>query len=214
MRPRRVIARLYDPLARRFGAARFRFRVSAGSKWDRQTDALVTFSAIEMHSAWVQFARSYFLSCAIGAMRANGQHVLHNLTMIKSADDALREAVYHMRPSIRGKARWKPRDEPNWMARRTLIELAKHFGFSHTIELSGALSLQTRVFDDLPPLRNFFAHRSRDTFAVALGVASAYQLAGLHPSRFVVSRAPGRPDVVGEEWLDDLLDTAAAICAA
>jgi len=195
---------LLDQLRRRFRQISARTLLIPTSRWSRRCEIDVAFGTIELHTMWSQFMRYYFLSSAIGARTSAGVRITHHLSTVRNAGDAINEAVYHMRPGIPRGRPWRPRDEPDWLRPHTAIELAKHFSFSHATRITAAFSHRTRVFEDLPSVRNFFAHRSRDTFRIAMRVKSFRGIKASSPSAAVISHAPNRPQPVLLDWMADL----------
>jgi hypothetical protein len=77
---------------------------------------------------------------------------------------------------------------------------------SHYAEVEAALGISTRVFEDLPTFRNFYAHRNEDSARKAVELARRYYLiTGFrHPTQVLAQPAYRRPQALILDWLDDL----------
>lgn len=118
-----------------------------------------------------------------------------------------------IRPWRKAGSTWRRRDEPPWPDPHMLITLVNHLSFSNLPELLGSLSLSTRVFQDLPPTRTFFAHRNQSSFAAVTSLANSYGVTGRkRPSDFLMTRLPGRPQTILEDWIDDISTTVELLC--
>jgi hypothetical protein len=123
-------------------------------------------------------------------------------------------AMQHLKPKLAGKGPpWNRREEPTWHERQTLLKLSSILGASNDSQIQAALSYKTWVFADLPVFRNFFAHRNDETAKRARALASHYTVSSqLRPSEILCSVAPGRPQRVLADWLDDLRNVVDLLC--
>jgi hypothetical protein len=81
-------------------------------------------------------------------------------------------------------------------------------------QVQAALSLQTRVFFDLPSFRNFYAHRNRESAESAILLAKRnYLIAGPnHPSDVLAEPARNRPQALILDWIDDMSAIVELLC--
>lgn len=178
-----------------------------------EKDRVVAFAAIEALNLWDSFARSYYLSCVFGAKLRSGSAVRLSLAGLRTADAAVRSAMASAgrRAPIGGLIR--RRDEPSWHDVQLLLKLFQYVGASHLAQLQSALSYPTDVFRFLPTVRNFFAHRNRDT---AHKVRDAAPLLGVlgpsKPSDIVCSWRANRPQNILADWLDDMRTVILLMC--
>jgi hypothetical protein len=104
--------------------------------------------------------------------------------------------------------------EPTWHDPTTLSQLSRQLALSIDAQVQGALSLPTRVFQHLPTVRNFYAHRNEDTSERLARVARAL---GLRPrsraTELMLSFAPARPQNVLADWIDEVRVVAETLCA-
>jgi hypothetical protein len=180
---------------------------------DRPADRLVTYVVIEALNTWASFARAYYLSCCIGrARRENGVRVTLAGATLATSLDALFWACRIMRgakkpPSDR-------RQEPAWHDPNTILRTFAVLNPSNLSEVRAAFSFSTNVFDHLPTIRNFFAHRNGETM---LKVRNVARNLAINPNQraceIVCSTMTGRPQNILTDWLDDLTVVAKLLCA-
>src|SRR5437867_3861633 len=88
---------------------------SAGS-WDRLSEDVVSYVAIEAQNTWANFARAYYFSCFIGMRLTSGVRVRTNpLFTASTISDAQGYAINRWRRNKKrpdGAGRWDARDEP------------------------------------------------------------------------------------------------------
>jgi len=192
---------------RRLAYAAMTFATARTSIPAMRDERRVAYAVIELQNTWCEFARCLFLTYALGGREPNGSWVNHRLGGINRVGDAIEEASCFFNPKLRGARLIRRRDEPHWHPRTTLTRLVAHFGFSNAPDILTGLSVQTRLFDDLPPLRNFYSHKSGDSSRVARELARFYQVrTPRHPTDLVLSVEPGRPQSIGEDWVSELRD--------
>ena len=110
-------------------------------------------------------------------------------------------------------SKWRRRDEPAWHDPHTLLTLAQHLNMSNVNQIAGAFSIETRVFQDLPLVRNYFGHRNQYTEKSALDLAVKYGITTpKRASDLLTSHARNRPRTIIEEWIDDLDIVAEFLC--
>lgn len=182
-------------------------RTTSRSEHERR----IAYAIIELQNTWCEFARALFLSCAIGGREPNGATVTHRFTSIKTAEDAIAEAVCFFRPWMKGK-KLSRRDEPVWHQSITLTRLATHFDFSNRAAILAGLSVSTTFFDDVPPVRNFYAHKNAGTAETVRRIAHRRGIVRLrHPSVLVTAVRRGRPQSIGEDWVSDAISIVEAL---
>jgi hypothetical protein len=185
---------------------------------DRTHDRAATFISLEISNLWQSFAREYYLSCAVrSALTSSGQPVKMSSAAFLDDEDALFFAIQKVAPMnlryVRRGRRIPRRFEPNWADPATLVRLALFAGFSNHSTILSATSFATTVFRDLPTIRNFYAHRSRETAVKVRNVSRQhYGFPIHHPNELVMLRWAGRSQNVLSEWADDLADICSAIC--
>ena len=180
-----------------------------------QQDMSVSHVTINLLNTWSNFVRAYYLSCALSTKSSKGVKI-SAAVRITSVNDAIGKAVTKYRPTAKAKSSgaWDRREEPTWHDTNTLLSMATEIGMSNAAQVAAALSLGSRVFSDLPTVRNYFAHRNESTFNAAIGIASFYGIAkrGEQPSTILRKRPLGRPQALLSEWIDDIHATIEMLC--
>ena len=212
MRPVQMTAKLREPALRRVGRTRMMLEQER-RRYTSHDERRVAYAVIELQNTWCEFARALFLSYALRAKDPRGRRVTHRCRGIRTVDSAIREAVACVRPKRKVANmpvhRWQ---EPRWQDPRTLTRLVGCFVFSNATEIIAGLSVSTRVFEDLPAVRNFYAHKNQDTRTKACERAAQYGLAvPRHPTDLVLSVVPQRPQGVGEDWASDVYNIIDAL---
>jgi hypothetical protein len=189
-----------------------RIRSVAGPAVHKDRDVIVAYVVIEALNAWSLFSRSFYLSCAVGALTERKRVVA-----TRPAVDPLGAAI----TCINGRARpnalgvWHRRDEPAWHDPNVLMRVCGNLGCSIQVQIGQAFSLNQNVFNDLPVFRNFFAHRNGQTSEAARNIAPRYTLpTSLTPTELLLSVSPGATESLILEWLTEMLITAEFLCKA
>lgn len=175
--------------------------------------------AIECVSSWALFAREYYLSCAmLSPTLRNGQRVIYPGPPITDERSALIIAIQATKNpgfSPGSSVKIKPRDEPDWLSKGTLSKISTHLSFSHDVRVTNALSIQASFFPHAISVRNFFAHRAKESADKVRGIAKqSYQSHKLaHPVGLINVVLPGRTDTLLNEWLAEVRLIARALCA-
>ena len=220
MTPRRRAEHLERSALRNFERLiRLSTMASAGS-WDRVSEDIVSYVAIEAQNTWGNFVRAYVLSCWRGVRLRSGAQVGIAPTFPPRTENEFlgwainryRKPKNKVRPGPKGE--YPSRDEPAWFKLQTLLDLVSDMGCSNEAEIRIAVSSKPTVFGQLPTFRNFFAHRNRFTQTDAVTAASSLGLpSGLGPASALVYRPPTRSVSTLDEWLLDLQEAVKALCA-
>jgi hypothetical protein len=183
-----------------------------------RVNRLVSYVVIDSVGSWALFAREYYLSCALLGPRLRSKaRVTYGLAPIAGERDAIIQAIRATKnPSFAPAAsvKIKPRDEPDWLAKNTLSKISTVLSFSHDARITAALSQPTTFFSQAITVRNFFAHRSKES-ADKIRTLSLHQYLYphlRHPTEFVNGILPSRTDTILNEWLADLKDISRALC--
>ncbi|HLG89222.1 MAG TPA: hypothetical protein VKZ79_18735 [Alphaproteobacteria bacterium] len=178
-------------------------------------DRAIAFIAIESGSAWSGFVREFYLSCAFLCPKTiSGSHVTHTKPNITNERQALIHSIGELKGKRHGSAQIYPRDEPAWHEKRVLPQLSASLSLSNSASIINGLSYQTDFFDNLPTVRNFYAHRSLYTAAKIFALAKRkYGYVGLsHPNELVNTIQLGRPQTLLQEWLTDMKEISIILC--
>lgn len=178
-------------------------------------DRAVAFVTIEAQSAWSGFAREFYLSCAfLHPKTIGGKHVSHSDPTIVNERLALLHSIHVLKGKNLTTPKIAPREEPSWHEKRTLPKLANSLSFSNDPAVLTGLSYPTTFFDELPTVRNFYAHRSFGTVDKVFGLATRkYRSITInHPNELINVIFAGRAQTLLQEWLTDMKQIGFAIC--
>lgn len=143
--------------------ARLRARAVLGvANSNSARDRDMAHVVLEAQNLWANFTRSYLISCIYNPRRCAGGRVTHANGTIQTPGDVL-YAANKLAKGPHAPAPATRRDEPAWYDTALFGKTCQELQCSHLAEVQAALSLQTRVFYDLPSFRNFYAHRNGDS---------------------------------------------------
>ena len=180
-----------------------------------EKDRLAAWVVIEARNLWAEFLRAYYLSGAIRTHAASGMPVFFTTISFPDAGAALIFSAQLKNKKFTKRA-VRRRDEPPWHVSRDYLSLCRKVGFSNLTQILSAFSYQTDFFEQLTPVRNFYAHRCDETFrragqvGIRLGLSSKPDL---RPTEMMCSKLPGRPQSVVSDWLDDIENVIGLLCA-
>ncbi len=212
MRRCKRLGRLRGTLNRRLARLERRIKTVIGAGGNNDLDVVVAYVTIEALNAWALFSRSFYMSCALGALTERKKVIT-----IAPTADPLGAAITCINSRIRSNAQgaWHRRDEPAWHDPNVLMRVCKNLQCSIEAQIGQAFSLSQNVFNDLPVFRNFFAHRNEQTLGAAKNIAPRYTLpTHLAPTEFLISVSPGGTQTVILEWLTEMVITAEFLCKA
>jgi hypothetical protein len=189
------------------------------SSYDVKKGVYVGHVVIEAANAWSLFARCAFVSSALGARTASGNRVTSSHGSWSSEVEIIVDATLIAKPWLGNSGRPSSiprRDEPAWHDANLLQTIWTGMHLSNAVLISQALSLNATFHIDLPPTRNYFAHKNKDTAATVVNIARRYGISPIIPftgrrravADLVMSAPAGRPQSVIEDWLDELETTA------
>ena len=176
-----------------------------------EADRTASFVCLEALNIWAEFTRTYFVCALANSVTSSGSIVATSFPRGISIESALRNIpiVLNRVPS----GRLSRRDEPTWHSRRNFLRIAQLVGLTNLGQVQAALSLPSRVIDDLPTVRNFFAHRNQETATKVFRLSRRYGIARVnHPTELVRSVVPGRPATIIEDWLAELDHVVKNMC--
>lgn len=168
---------------------------------------------IETHNTWCNFSRSYLMSYLAAPRRRRGDRVRFGNLSANSPGNLLHIAAKACRGPL-ANAPVDRRDEPAWHDIGNFLRICNALAPSNLSEIQAALSMQTRVFADLPAFRNFYAHRNEESAAKAVGLARRqYLITGVrHPTEVLMKPAPARTQPILLDWLDEMQIVVTFLC--
>ena len=206
MRECRSLVRLSDQGRSRLRKLRGRALVlSRESFGAANREELAGHIVIELQNLWSNYVRSYLLSLLLSPLRKNGcRAVIQNLA-VTSPGTLLHSAAIAAR-GAHAAAPVSRRDEPSWHDVQVFMRTCHRIDPSNREQIFSALAIETRVLQDLPVFRNFYAHRNEGSASRAVELAQkAYLIRGVrHPTLALIGHAPRRPQCVLLDWIDDV----------
>lgn len=205
MKPTRFLGKLEKSARKNF--QRLQRKITTVNQTNRE--AILSYVVIESLNSWRNFVRAFYLSCAFEAMTNGGARIRVSPGRV-SLSDALGKAIHCYKPNAlpNSRGQWDRRVEPNWHDTTTIIKICTNLGCSNLSMVNEAFSIGSRVFEDLPVFRNFYAHRNQQTEMAAKRLGPQYGISAiLSPSEILFSWPLGRPQPLILEWIDDLLIT-------
>ena len=178
-----------------------------------EQDHQLAYVVIETANLWSSFTRSYVLSCATNARRVCRKRVKIGNAAVATPADVLLIAARQ----ARGPAAPAPierRDEPAWHDPSLLLRTCREMACDHLPSIEAALSVRTSVFQHLPVLRNFYAHRNGESSKKALNVGLAYVVANKRtPTHMLLAPAKRRSQALILDWIDEIGVVMDLLCA-
>lgn len=182
---------------------------------------LAGYIAVDALSAWSSFSREYALSCLwLNAVSEACGPIQHS---DPDAHRSERDALISIIRLSRGKPGWTPDaartitplDEPPWRKAETLLLIAQRLAFSNLQQINLAFSIPGDALKSLPDVRNFYAHKGRDTFEVVKKLAREnYSVPTLNcATDLITTILPKRTDTLLNEWLHQLRNISRSLCA-
>ena len=121
---------------------------------------VISHVCINAQNTWAEFCRAYALSTVRAPIRRGGQAIVLGDRAIRTEADVVGAAIKRLKSHVCQRGNWTRRDEPPWHDPNTLLHTLEEMDASNVDDLRSAFSLGSRVFEDLPVFRNFYAHRS------------------------------------------------------
>lgn len=180
----------------------------------RSAKHAIAVTTIDLLNSWAGFAKFYALSCIMNPRRVGGGRVGVSVGGL-DFNGVIGVAVRHYKRGATPLAdgSWHRRDEPAWHDTAVLTNLCATLGCTHLSDIQAAVSLGSRVFEDLPVFRNFFAHRNRGTATAARLIAPHYSIPShRHPLSILATPPAGRPNALLVDWIDDVHVTIDLLC--
>ena len=186
---------------------------------DPETGRCCSYIVIEAMNCWVLFSRSLIVSSALGATTRSTGRVASLYGRRSTVDYVIVQAALAENPRLGVSglpARIDRRLEPVWHEPAVIIRLATALQLSNGSTITQALSVGATFMRDLPPVRNYFAHKNQDTAERVRRIGRQYGVSAYaggsgrmkKPGDVIMSSAPGRPQSLLADWLDELDTTA------
>lgn len=149
---------------------------------------------VRLHDAWARFCREIvILSAAGGIVTKNGTYLRPSLPAIAS-----RALVI---PCLLATYR-RRRYEPKWAVASECLDAAQRLRLANLATISAAIGASNSPADRIREVRNFYAHRTRETAARAM--AAGYFSRTSKPSVFELASFSAGGRTIIESWISDL----------
>ena len=192
---------------------------SAARRSDSSVDRLIAFVTIEALTTWSNFSREFYLSCALLSPKTiSGRRVSHTTSGISNERQALLRSIQVLKPNRYNEAarsvQIARRDEPTWHEKLSLPRMAQDLNLSNQAFIVAGLSYPTTFFNDLPVVRNFYAHRSYGSAQRVQELARRnYGIRNLlHPTTLLNHTLIGSTQTLILEWLGDMRAITDTLC--
>jgi hypothetical protein len=172
MRPHKSLLKLQKVAIKRLNYFEQLLSTVGSNNSFEQNETTLAYITIELLNTWVNFSRSFYLSCTIFPKTVSGNRITTTM-LLNSFNDAIGVAISqtNRRRSPNNQGIWHRKDEPTWHDPNVIIKICRYIGCSNIAEIESALSGGQTVFTNLPTFRNFFAHRNQQTELAAKTVA-------------------------------------------
>lgn len=181
----------------------------------KDTDRALAFIAIEALNVWTQFCRDFVIASAKGAITASGNPVSSLLPCARNTNQLLIELCRnHGRGRRNGRGAGRHRraatppsglNEPLWRDLGILTRCCTFLGLANVASVHLAASYSPLFVRELPKVRNYAAHRCKETADELKGILLNYGIAQ-RPQLSVVmqARGPTGSPTLASEWLAEI----------
>jgi hypothetical protein len=185
------------------------------SHHERETQ--VAYVAINLLNCWANFVRTYFISCAGGAISPSGTMISSDLYVPGVTFNALLgSAITHFRPNAtaRSDGSWDSRDEPTWHDSATIIALASKYHLTNKADISTAFTFGYTAHRNLVVFRNYYGHKNQSTMRKTQNLAITYSISSNQkPTEILLSSPASTSGSLLEVWKTELSDTIGFLCS-
>lgn len=174
------------------------FRRTAQSASSRQAQLACEMAVIRMHDAWARFCRELVINSALGNTRTTG-----GMLLVRSRPDILDRGsvIPVLLSSLR--SRW----EPKWAHAAASINAGRALNIQNIANVAAALGASNSPAEPVRKIRNFYAHRGKDTSNYAL---STGLFTGPQPRVFELNNFTTGGVTVIETWVREFDAVAVA----
>jgi hypothetical protein len=165
---------------------------------------LLAYVVMEAGTMWLEYSKAYYFCSAMKSKSAHGGRVVHR-RQLGSRDAALKFAISIARPDVKQTKNFTHRHHPEWRDPGVIRKLLDALGASNLAAWQLGMGVQSRVTRDLPTMRNFFAHKNRDSAERARELRRHYGVTqDVSPWELLAVVPPQSGQPLVREWLDDL----------
>lgn len=153
---------------------------------------------VRLHDAWFRACEELVMASACDEpFTANGRVVPRTVS-------ARSDVVPSLRSTFTGRSKRPSWWEPDWGSPLKLLDAAQRLHLPNYHSLSLGMTLTPNPTEDLRKLRNFFAHRNRDTAILVAGVSTSRGLPPRFTAEQLVSHRIPPGITIFEGWVREL----------
>ncbi len=174
-------------------------------------DRMASYATLHLDNVWSSFVRSYYLSWFLRAKTTSGVRISTAITQPKSHTDAVKTAMRFINGAGRPRV---GRQEPPWHERRVLVTLSTKCVASHNAQVMAAMSVPSTALEYLHSVRNFYAHRSKETADRLPAISRKLSLLPSRRATEIVLGVPlGGSGSVILDWIAEVRDVTLMLCS-
>ena len=214
MTPRKRLARLSKTGCKKIAKLQEKIIFSL-SLTPKEREPIIAYVVIESLNTWNNFLRALYLSLTVETKSAKRKKITIS-PAIPDFNTAIGIAINSnsIRPMLPpASGVWPRRSEPKWHDLNNFRRSCQAINCSYMVDIETALSIGTRAYDDLPTMRNYYAHRNEATGIKVRNLAQHYGISSSFSPTEILCSLPlnaGRPLIL--DILDDLYLSIEFLC--
>lgn len=153
---------------------------------------------VRLQDAWMRACKEVFMSSACDEPLTPSGQVVHRVVPSRA------QVLPALRSTFTGHSKKPLWWEPDWGNPRVFLDASSRLGLSNYATLSLGMSITPSPTDNVRKIRNFLAHRNRDTADLVAEVARFYLLAPESQAEQIITAFLPPGISIFESWVDDL----------
>jgi hypothetical protein len=171
---------------------------------DPRSRRTLAYIVLEAGTLWLEYSKAYYFCSAMHAVDRHGTPISHQQTFADEAA-AMSFAVSIARPDVSRTKNFTHSQHPEWRDPGVIRKLLDAMQASNLAAWQLGIGVQSRVTRDLPTMRNFFAHKNRESAGRAHALRRHYGVTqSLSPWELLAVVPPQSQQPLVREWMDDL----------
>jgi hypothetical protein len=182
---------------------------STTASFDPEVDRKIGYVLLEVHNLWASYWRQVYFSAVLLEARNRNDNRIFGRRLL-SERQAVVEAVRHVdarrAQRLARAARITHRDEPNWFDQSQCERIFRGLGFADQTDWIRLLAFDGQFASNAPTIRNFYAHKSRDTHDKLSTTRRNLGLSpDIRPVDIVLSIDPSSGQRIVVRWLTNMI---------
>mgnify|MGYP000927983686 CR=1 FL=1 len=162
---------------------------------------------LNLHNHWSQFCKELIINSAKGGFATRAGVTLPRVAGLPLNNDVVAhiQALYH----------WRAPREPHWSIAAgygNSIDACTRLGVANLSDISAALGAVGSPAEELRLVRNYLAHRNRDTASRASTALSGYGIGRMTSADTMLRTSISGGSTIYERWVNELSLIAFAAC--